>query len=385
LEHAAIWRESERLARVTPQRGGNGVLSRAVSLGDFESLAQASMAAVVWENFAAGSADDITLRWNREAFDRQALRPRFLGQGGGLSTCVTLLGQRLAYPIMLAPAGFQRVLHPRGELESAEGAALRSTAMVVSSLSMTPIEEIARGARTPLWFQLYIERDRSFTKEQIDRAMSAGCRALCVTVDTPNSGPRNRVDRAFCAPLRPSTVLSTVLAKQRYGLPTPHAKPFDADDRGKPVTWTDIEWLRSVTALPIVLKGILHPQDAAEAVQQGIDGLIVSNHGGRNLDTSIAAVDALPDITQTVGGSCVILLDGGVRRGTDVIKALALGARAVLIGRPYLYGLHVGGAAGVARVLEILQSELKMAMALTGQTDASRISADIICSAGNSF
>ena len=343
-----------------------GLPAEILNLSEVETLAKDRMDPVAWEYFASGNADDITLRWNREAFERMGLRPHFLGDLSTLKTGTTLLGQELPYPILLAPAAFQRVIHPDGEVAVAIGAAARKTTMVVSSASTTPIEEVARAAQAPLWFQLYVDRDRGFTGEQVRRAMDAGCRVLCVTVDSPSFGPRNRSERVhFTLP---------------KGLCTPHFRVGAGalTSEGKPVTWGDLEWLRSITTLPIVLKGILHPVDAAQAARRHLDAIIVSNHGARNLDTSLATLDALPDIVAAVDRQCPVLMDGGVRRGTDIVKALALGASAVLIGRPYLYGLCMGGAAGVTRIIEILEREFVMALALTGQTDPAHVSADVL-------
>ena len=337
-----------------------------LSLFEVEALAREKMDPAAWEYFASGNADDLTLRWNREAFERMGLRPRFLGDLSGLTTRTRLFGEDLPYPILLAPAAFHRVIRPDGELAVANGAAPSKTTMVVSSASTTPIEEIAAAAHAPLWFQLYVDRNRGFTREQVRRATDAGCRVLCVTVDSPSFGPRNRVARAqFALP---------------KGLDTPHFRMDEGGrlPQGKPATWEDLDWLRSTTTLPIVLKGILHPADAAQAARRHLDGIIVSNHGARNLDTSLATLDALPDIVAAVQQRCPVLMDGGVRRGTDVLKALALGASAVLIGRPYLYGLCIDGAAGVARALDILQREFKMALALTGQPDPAHVSDDIL-------
>jgi 4-hydroxymandelate oxidase len=373
--------DSRRLARAGGPRGPIAP-SRAFNLFDIEAAARQRMDRVAWANFAGGNADEITLRWNREAFDRTALRPRFLGDLSSLTTTIELFGHRMPSPILLAPAGMQRAVHPGGELDTAKGAGRRGTTMIVSSMSTTPIEAIAETASAPLWFQLYLIRDRAFSREHIHRASEAGCKVLCVTVDTPSLGPRNRIDRSIAARPWGSTMLQEWLTRTRFALPTPHYRAMDQGHlSGRAVTWADIEWLRAETRLPIVLKGILDPKDAAEAGARGIDGLIVSNHGARNLDTCIASLDALSAIAEAVGDRCTLLLDGGVRRGTDIVKALALGARAVLIGRPYIWGLHLAGAAGVERVIEILEGELLMAMALTGQTDPARVDRSILVAA----
>ncbi len=362
----------------TGRRRSNPPLGHWISLPEVERIARTRMDPVAWDNYASGNADDITLGWNRAAFDRIALQPRYLGELNRTTSAITLFGDPLPFPILLAPTGLQRVLHPQGESATAAGAGRYGMPMVVSSMSTTPIEDIARIATASLWFQLSIDQARGFTREQVQRAADAGCKALCVTVDTPSFGPRDAIARAQIA--RSSTAtLQSWLTRQRFRLATPHYRSReDGALSGKAVTWADVAWLRSVTALPIVLKGVLHPADARAAAEGGIDGLIVSNHGGRNLDTSLATLDALPGIVAAAGDRCVVMLDGGVRRGTDIVKALALGARAVMIGRPYLYGLTLAGADGVARVIELLQREYVMAMALTGQTDPTAVDPEIL-------
>jgi 4-hydroxymandelate oxidase len=222
--------------------------------------------------------------------------------------------------------------------------------IVISSSASLPVEEVMQAANGPAWFQLYVQRDRDFTRELVQRAEAAGCRALCVTVDSPNHGVRNREYRA---------------KGELPERPLPNLRGKDYLDPS--VTWKDIDWLRSFAKTPVLLKGVLDPHDAAKAVAAGVDGIVVSNHGGRNLDTALATIEALPAIVECVARRIPVLLDGGIRRGTDVLKALALGADAVLIGRPYLWGLAVDGSTGVAQVVEILRKELEIAMALCGR------------------
>jgi 4-hydroxymandelate oxidase len=250
---------------------------------------------------------------------------------------------------------------------------------VLSTFATTPIEEVAR-AGAALWFQLYVQPDRGFTRELVRRAEAAGCRALCVTVDTPIAGARNREVRAgFELPPGVELPLLAGLQQQdpRYGHRPKHREIFSSV-LDPTLTWKDVEWLRSFARVPLLLKGVLDPEDAERAVGTGVAGLIVSNHGARNLDTVPATLDALPPIAERVAGRVALLLDGGVRRGTDVLKALALGASAVLIGRPYLYGLGAAGAAGVQRVIEILRSELEMALALTGRRSLAEVDRSLI-------
>ena len=323
------------------------------------------MTPMAYEFVASGAADEHTLRWNREAFDRMRLRPRVLRDVATVDTRVTLLGRDLAFPILLAPTAYHRVLHPDGELETARGAGAAGITWIVSMSTTTAIADIARVATSPLWFQLYFQSDPGFTREVVRQPEEAGCEALCLTVDSPTIGPRNRQARA------------------RFRLPpdvtTPHLfdighrKQEIMDPRRVPATWKDVESLRAFTKLPVILKGILDPEDAELAIQAGADGVVVSNHGGRNLDTAPPTIEALPDVVDRVQGRIPLLLDGGIQRGTDVLKALAFGASAVLIGRPYCYALSVAGSAGVSRVVEILRSELEAAMMLSGASEVRSI------------
>ncbi len=333
---------------------------------------------MAWAYIAGGAADEITLAWNREAYNRLRLRPRVLVDVSRLDTRTALFGQELASPVLLAPAAYQRIVHPEGEVATARAAAAASAIFVVSSFATTAIEDIAASAPAPLWFQLYVQRDREFTRDLVQRAEAAGCRALCVTVDTPVVGARNREQRTRFA-LPPGMDLPNLrgLRGVRSGH-TPDASELYSQMLNASLSWKDLGWLRSLSKLPLVLKGILDADDAARAVQEGADGVIVSNHGARNLDTVPATNEALPQVVERVAGAVPVLVDGGIRRGTDVLKALALGAKAVLIGRPYLYGLAAGGEDGVHRVLAILQQELQMAMALTGRPRLAEIERSVL-------
>jgi 4-hydroxymandelate oxidase len=341
-----------------------------LSLVEFEERARQSMTPMAYEFVASGAADEHTLRWNREAFDRIRLRPRVLRDVATGDTRVTLLGRDLAFPILLAPTAYHRVLHPEGELETARGAGAAGVTWIVSMSTTTAIVDIARAATSPLWFQLYFQSDPGFTREVVQQAEAAGCEALCLTVDSPIIGPRNRQARArFRLP-------PDVTTPHLYDIG--HRKQEIMDPRRVPATWKDVEWLRAFTKLPVILKGILDPDDAELAIQSGAEGIVVSNHGGRNLDTAPASVDVLPEVVDRVQGRIPLLVDGSVQRGTDVLKALALGAIAVLIGRPYCYALSVAGGAGVSRVVEILRSELEAAMMLTGVADLTRIDRSLL-------
>lgn len=330
-----------------------------LTLDDFETAARERLPHAVYEFIASGAADEISLRWNRDAFERIALRPRMLVDVAAIDTRVDLLGHSLPFPILLAPVSYQRLIHDGGEVEAARGAEAAGAVFVVSTASTSSIEEIAAAGTAPLWLQIYVQKDHGFTRDLLARAEAAGVRAFCLTVDTPTLGTRNRQARAkFTVPA---------------DLPTPHldaegrARLINSSVRREPVTWRDVEWIRSMVTRPLLLKGILDPRDAELAVESGVAGIIVSNHGARNLDTVPATIDALPVIADRLGGRLPLLVDGGIRRGTDVVKALALGANAVLIGRSYAYGLAVNGAEGVAQTVRILRHELETAMALLGR------------------
>lgn len=348
------------------------VPAHVVTLEDHEHHARERLDGNAWAYFAGGAADEITLRANRSAWDALALSPRVLRSLAGGHTRVQLLGRTLAHPVLLAPVAFQRMAHPDDELATAYAAAALGAGLVLSTQASMPLEAIAQAVlsdagRGPLWFQLYLQHDRGFTRELVQRAEAAGYEALVLTVDAPSSGARDRERRAgFRLP-------PGVSAVNLAGLPPPppvdlhpgQSALFDGLLRHAP-TWDDVAWLQATTRLPVLLKGVLHPDDARQARALGVAGLVVSNHGGRTLDTSPATAAVLPRIVQAVDGVVPVLVDGGIRRGTDVLKAMALGAAAVLVGRPAVWGLANAGAAGVAHVLRLLRDELEIAMALTG-------------------
>lgn len=349
---------------------------------EFETEAQKYLTHEAFEYLAGGAGAGLTVTENRAAFDRIRLLPRVLVDVSRINTALELFGRTHDFPLLLAPAGYHRLLHPRGELETAEGARLSQATLCAATFSTFTIEEIARAAPRPLWFQLYIQTDRGLTKELVERALACGCEAICITVDVPVNGPRDRELRAGFR--LPPGVQRANLARLGPEIAAAAHRPVGRNiysvTHGADATWKDIEWLRSLIAAKLLLKGILHPADAEQALQVGCDGLIVSNHGGRSLDTVPASLHALPAIARQVDGRVPVLLDGGIRRGIDVFKALAYGATAVLIGRPYLWGLAAGGAHGVARVLEILRTELEMTMGLTGCTQLSQISPEFLFS-----
>jgi isopentenyl diphosphate isomerase/L-lactate dehydrogenase-like FMN-dependent dehydrogenase len=340
-----------------------------INISDFEKIARERMEPSAYDYYAGGANDERTVADNLRAFERWVIRPRMLAGVGELDTSTTLLGLPLTLPVVLAPTAFNRLGHPDGDLAAARAAGAARTLMCCSTIASHTLEEVSAVATGPLWFQLYVYRDRDVTRDLVRRAETSGYRALVLTVDTPRLGRRERdVRNRFTLPSDVS-----IRNLERYG--TPDALRWAAtstfteyvhkllDDS---LTWESVDWLRTITSLPVLIKGILTAEDAELCVQHGVAGLIVSNHGGRQLDGAIATMDALPEVVTKVAGRVPVLLDGGVRRGTDVFKALALGASAVLTGRAYLWGLAADGEAGVCKVLEIFRAELELAMALAG-------------------
>ncbi len=323
-----------------------------LSIADYERAAAEHMSDDARHYIGGGAGDEITLRDNEAAWRRLALRPRALGAPEGADTSVELLGVRRPHPVLIAPTAFARMVHDDGELGIARAAAATSTIMCLATLaSVRPaaVAEAVPGA--PRWFQVYVQSDRGITRETMAAAAEAGFEAFAVTVDRPVLGVRERERRA------------AVRETEALG----HYRPVDTSpiiDAG--LRWSDIEQLAADGPLPVIVKGVLTAQDARLAADHGAAGVIVSNHGGRQLDTVLSGADALPEVAEAVGGQIDVLVDGGIRRGTDVVKALALGARAVLIGRPALWGLSVNGAAGVQHVLELLLAEVQNALTLVG-------------------
>lgn len=350
------------------------------SVSDYEPYARERMTEQAWAYIAGGAADEMTLRENSAAFQRLALRPRVLQDLAGGNTQVSMFGQSFLHPIMLAPVAFQALAHPEAEMATVLGASAMQAGMIVSTQATTLLEEIAGAATAPLWFQLYIQPDREFTRELVLRAERAGYQALVVTVDAPVNGLRNREQRAGFA--LPAGVDAVNLRGMR-GLPPQRGQAgsqilLGSDLLTAAPTWRDLAWLKSLTQLPVLVKGITCADDAAQAVAEGIDGVIVSNHGGRILDGMPATLDVLPEVVAAVAGRVPVLMDGGIRRGSDVFKALALGARAVMVGRPYIYGLAAAGATGVSHVLYLLRAELEVTMALCGCRDLAAISPEAV-------
>ena len=340
----------------------------ALNLFDLERAARERVQAMAYDYFASGADDERALRRNREAFERLTLWPRVLGGADAPDTRVTLLGREHPWPLLVAPTAFQRLAHPDGELATARAAASAGVTNVLSTLSSVSMEEAA-AAGGPRWFQLYVFRDREITRSLVARAEAAGYEALVVTVDAPVLGRRERDARnrfelpegVVAANLQEGATRHVRSDGSESGLLQYFASQIDPA-----LTWHDLDWLHAQTSMPVVVKGILRADDAELAVEHGAAGVIVSNHGGRQLDAAPAAIEALPAVAAAVGSRADVLMDGGVRRGTDVVAALASGARAVLIGRPVLWGLATGGEPGARRVLEMLHEEFVRALALCG-------------------
>ena len=348
------------------------------NLFDAERLAQGNLTHQVYDYFAGGANDEISLNQNRRIYDEMSLRYRVLIDVSKRSTAMTLLGEQIAAPIVIAPMAFQKLAHPDGEVAVAKAAQEAGLIMTASTFATCSLEDIA-SAEGPVgrWFQLYTHRDRALTKDLVQRAEACGYKALVLTADVPDLGRRERDERhGFKLPpeMRVANFPELkVEAEQGSGL----AK-FIQGLRDGSLNWKDVDWLASITTMPILIKGLVRGDDAQIAMAHGAAGVIVSNHGGRQLDTAIAPIRALPEVVEVVQKRIPVLVDGGIRRGTDVIKALALGADAIMLGRPVLWGLAVAGQAGVKRVLDLLIAELDLAMALCGVTDVQNVAADLL-------
>ena len=355
------------------------------NLDEYEAAARTLLPRSVYDYYAGGAEDELTLRWNRTAYRRYLFRPRVLVDASRVDPSVELLGDRLRFPVLLAPTAFQRLAHPDGELATARAAAAAGTSLIASTLSNVPVEEIAAGIPGRLWLQLYVFRDRALTEELVARAERAGCRAVSLTVTVPVQGNRERDTRnAFRLPDALEMANFIGFSQARFPEVSGSAlAAFIKREFDPTLTWEAVDWLRSVTRLPIVLKGITTPEDARLAVEHGVDAMIVSNHGGRQLDGAEPTLFALPRVSEAVAGRVPVLVDGGIRRGTDVVKALCLGATAVLVGRPYLYGLAVGGQQGVEHVLAILRAEVERTMALLGRTTVAELAPDALTEVGD--
>ncbi|HEX9564378.1 MAG TPA: alpha-hydroxy acid oxidase [Gemmatimonadaceae bacterium] len=353
-----------------------------LNLSDYEHEAERLMTPAAWGYVAGGANDEVTLGENRKAWDRIRLRYRTLVDVTTRSLETTVLGVPISMPVLIAPTAMQKLAHPDGESGTARAARAAGTLMVTSTTATTRLADVQAAAPGPMWFQLYIYRDRGATRALIEEAVRSGYTGVMITVDAPVLGRRERdIRNAFSLP--PGLTIANAAdagmdvvppaSGSASGLMLHFRHLHDAA-----VTPKDIEWVRDVSGLPVVVKGIVRGDNAVHAVEHGAQAVVVSNHGGRQLDTAVAGIDALPEVVDAVGGRAEVYVDGGVRRGTDVVKGLALGARAVLIGRPVLWGLAVNGEAGVRNVLALLRDELDVAMALCGARCVDELSRDLV-------
>ena len=346
-----------------------------LNIFEYENNAKEVLSQKTWDYYSSGAWSELTLKDNIAAYERLKLRPRVLVDVSHRNLQSSILGRSIESPILIAPSAFHCLAHPDGELATAKAANQAGTIMILSTLSTKSIEEVSQ-VRTALnpnvgqIFQLYVHRDRELTRSLVERAYAAGFCAICLTVDTPMLGKRERDSRnQFTLPpeLELANFRGTELALDSETQQAESGLFAYFQNQVSPgVTWNDLDWLASLSPLPIMVKGILRSDDAVRAIEHGAKAIVVSNHGGRQLDGAIATIDALEEVVTSVDGRCEVLVDGGIRRGVDILKALSLGANAVLIGRPVLWGLSVAGSEGVVHVLAILKEELSLAMALSG-------------------
>lgn len=342
---------------------------KALNIFELEQIAKEKLPAIAYDYYRSGAWDETTLKANREAYEKWKIHYHVLVDVTERDMSTTVFGLKVDCPILIAPTAFHKLAHPDGELATARAAVKAKTIMTLSSLSTTTIEEVSEATNKNFWFQLYINKNREYTRDLVARAVAAGARALVVTVDTPLWGRRERdVRNGFHLPPGMSAINLVKYDKDAVskgqsgaGLGQSFAWMIDAA-----LQWKDLDWLASITSLPIIIKGVCRPDDARIALEHGVKGILVSNHGGRQMDSAPATIEVLPSIAEAVGDKVTILMDGGIRRGTDVMKALSLGAKAVLVGRPVLWGLAAGGQEGVEKALSILKEELDLAMALSG-------------------
>ncbi len=351
-------------------------------LEEFETAARSGLRADVWDYLQGGSGTESTLAANLTAFQRIIVRPRVLVDISARDLGTTLLGAPLDFPVAIAPMAFQRLAHPDGEVAAAAAAREVGSLFIASTMASRSFEEIAAAAGGTWWLQVYWLRQREVLGRMLRRAADAGCKALMLTVDTPRLGRRLRdIRNGFTLPpgIRAVNVESSVMAAAHERDPRASAlQRHVASEFDPTITWADLAWLRAQTTLPVMLKGIVTAEDTVLAVDHGVDAIVVSNHGGRQLDGAIASMDALPEVVAAAAGRIPVLVDGGVRNGTDVFKALALGAHAVLVGRPVLWGLAHAGAAGAGAVLTLLREELSEVMALAGRPRIADIDATAV-------
>ena len=347
-----------------------------INLYDYEARAKQSLPHDSWDFIDAGAMDEFTTRRNRSAFDQLTLRPRFMRSVEERKIATTMLGQDLSLPVFVCPAGSHGIAHPDAEVATAKAAGRSNTLMMLSTSSNCSMEEVAEAATGPLWFQLY-HRGTALTEMLVRRAEAAGFKAIVLTIDTPVPSPKERdLRNRFERRLELGNFRDLNLPRSEIS-GTDETPGWDVS-RADPITWNDLEWLRGLTSLPLVLKGVRVSEDAHIAAESGVEGILVSTHGGRQLDQTMGAIEMVPEIVEAVKGNCEVYVDSGVRRGSDVIKALALGAKAVGIGRPLFWGLATEGSDGVHNVLELLREEVGRAMDFCGQSDVSNLESALI-------
>jgi isopentenyl diphosphate isomerase/L-lactate dehydrogenase-like FMN-dependent dehydrogenase len=353
-----------------------------INLDSLEAAARERLEKSLYDYIAGGAGDEWTLAENRSAWAHYPLLPRMLRGVGVRSLTTTVIGTPVSMPILVPPMGFHGLCHPDAEEATARATAAEETIFCASTVSNRSLEAIAKAAPGPKWFQLYVYRDKEITKSLVDRAVAAGYQALCLTVDTPLAGPRERDRRnnlRMPSHLELGNFPAAHTAMHHHGVGKGSSLAAYIHAQWDPgLTWRDVEWLRSVSPLPVIVKGVLDPRDAVLSAEHGAQAVIVSNHGARQLDGVPAAITMVEPVVQALAGRAEVLLDGGVRRGTDVLKALALGARAVLVGRPILWGLTLDGADGVRAVLQHLRVELDLSMALAGCAGIPDITRDLV-------
>lgn len=380
------------------------VINHVINIEDLRRLARRRLPAAVFDYLDGGAESEVTLRENCNAFQDITFRPRSAVAIGTCDLSTVVLGQLLSFPAMLAPVGYSRLMHPRGEIAAATAAGRAGTGYILSTLSGHRLESVKAASGGPVWYQLYIIGGRGTAEGAIDRARTAGYSALVITVDTPVAGMRERDFRNGMKELLGSShfakvpYIPNIIAHPRWlisflldgGVPplenvvVPGKGPMPLIDvaaalASATVTWSDLRWIRQIWQGPIVVKGILTADDARRAVDEGAAAVVVSNHGGRQLDCVSASLRALPEVVSAVGHQTEVLMDGGVRRGSDIVKALCLGARAVLVGRAYAYGLAAAGEAGVTRALEILRDDVERTLRLLGCETVAQLNPSYVC------
>ncbi|MGH2752121.1 MAG: alpha-hydroxy acid oxidase [Actinomycetota bacterium] len=344
-------------------------LERILNLNEFESFARERMTSYAFDYYFGGAADEVTMRDNIDAWTRHRLRPRVLADVSGVDISTTMLGSEVSMPLGFAPTALHKLAHPDGELASARASSEAGALLCLSTLSSYSIEEVAEQSSGPRWFQLYVHKERAIATELVQRAVSSGYSAIVVTADLPVPGYREREfvhDLTIPDDARPANFPNTATDEE--------FNDYLIGLHDQTMTWDDLSWIREAAGdVPLLVKGILTKEDAELASEHGVEGIVVSNHGGRQLDRTQASIDALEEVVQAAGGTCEVFVDGGVRRGTDVLIALALGAQGVFVGRPFLYALAAAGEEGVRRALELMRAEIVNAMTLLGVTSVAEI------------